>query len=106
MNSAQNGSSGYSPQSPIVLQKVSAARQEHNAKHSLKCDEYSMKQNPNFKKNFISFLCMNYFTNRYLSMKLPSPPNTHPQKHIQVVPCGSCKSSSHHRTTGANEYSL
>lgn len=52
MNSAQNGSSGYSPKSPIVLQKGSAARQEHNAKHSLKCDEYSMKQNPNFKKKF------------------------------------------------------
>lgn len=42
--------SGYSCKRPNMLHKGSVARQEKYAKHSLKCDEYSMKQNPNFKK--------------------------------------------------------
>lgn len=40
---------------------------------------------------------MNYFANRYLSTRLPSPQNTQPQKHFQVVLHESCKSSFHHR---------
>lgn len=49
---------------------------------------------------------MNHFANRYLSMRLPSPQNTQPQKHFQVVLHESCKSSFHHRIRRANEYSL
>jgi hypothetical protein len=43
------------PIAQILLHNRVSMRQGNNAKHSLKCDEYSMKQNPNLKKK--SSLC-------------------------------------------------
>lgn len=85
----------FESKNPILFHNWSAMKQGNNASKTLNVMNIPWNKFLIFLKKFISVLCMNYSANRYLSMRLPSPPNTQPQKHIQAVLHESCKSRSH-----------
>lgn len=83
-------------QQTILLHNLPALSPRNNAKHSFKCDEYSMTQDPNFKKDCLCCVHELFLPTSISAWDYLLPQNTQPQKHIQAVLHDSCKSSSQH----------